>query len=208
MTNQIHTVTIDRLAAHPDNPNRMSKANFTKLVRNIKRTGRYEPLVVRPKGDCFQVINGHHRLQALQKLGFKTAEVVIWEVDDNETDMLLASLNRLTGSDELDKKLILFKRLNDRLQAGELAKLLPQSAKQIEQLANLKMPTEPARLIDHSFAKPLVFFLSSQQQEIVDNAISITQQGQDPGAKAQAKAAAIAYIAQCFIDSRDKIEQC
>ncbi len=48
MNNSIQSIAIDRLIPHPDNPNRMSKANFDKLVRNIERSGRYEPLVVRP----------------------------------------------------------------------------------------------------------------------------------------------------------------
>jgi ParB-like chromosome segregation protein Spo0J len=46
--NRVSRIAIDKLVAHPDNPNRMSKTNFAKLVRNIERTGRYEPLVVRP----------------------------------------------------------------------------------------------------------------------------------------------------------------
>ena len=40
MANQIKTIAIDKLIAHPDNPNRMSKRDFAKLVRNIQRTGR------------------------------------------------------------------------------------------------------------------------------------------------------------------------
>jgi ParB-like chromosome segregation protein Spo0J len=76
MLNQVQSIALDKLVAHPDNPNRMSKAKFAKLLRNIERTGRYEPLVVRScpqKPDCFQIINGHHRLQALIELGNKTA---------------------------------------------------------------------------------------------------------------------------------------
>ena len=56
MVNKIQSIALDKLVAHPDNPNRMSKAKFAKLLRNIERTGRYEPLVVRPcpqKPDCF-----------------------------------------------------------------------------------------------------------------------------------------------------------
>jgi hypothetical protein len=48
MANVIRSIGLDKLVAHPDNPNKMSKANLAKLVRNIERTSRYEPLIVRP----------------------------------------------------------------------------------------------------------------------------------------------------------------
>ena len=140
MVNQVQSIALDKLVAHPDNPNRMSKAKFAKLIRNIERTGRYEPLVVRPctqKPDCFQIINGHHRWRALRELGYKTTEALVWDVNDQDTDILLATLNRLGGSDILDKKLALLKRLNKSSFDGrtaKLAKLLPQTANQIRRL--------------------------------------------------------------------------
>ena len=129
MSQKIQTIPIDKLIAHPDNPNRMSDKTFAKLVRNIERTGRYEPIIVRirdrnrdtsplvthqssiaqrkSKDDAnttqYEIINGHHRVKALRQLGIKTADIVIWDVNDEETDILLTTLNRLSGSDELDK---------------------------------------------------------------------------------------------------------
>src|SRR4030042_3895605 len=102
MTNSIRTIELDKLIAHPDKPNRMSTATFGKLVRNIERTGRYEPIVVRPhpvRGNHFQIINGHHRCQALAKLGYKAADCVVWDIDDEEAEILLARPHRLCGAD-------------------------------------------------------------------------------------------------------------
>ena len=73
--NTIKTIVLSKLIAHPDNPNVMSDSTFRKLVRNIERTGLYEPIVVRPHpdekdhsatADKFQIINGHHRVKALE----------------------------------------------------------------------------------------------------------------------------------------------
>jgi len=240
MTNEIKSIAIDRFEPHPDNPNRMSKANFRKLVRNIERTGRYEPLVVRPyphepdmkfsprtcgggdagrgvtpsvsarpradggslKGKAFgdgkqqdghpqaaleaatrpespcvsvfQIINGHHRWQALKELGYKTADAIVWDIDDEQTDILLATLNRLGGSDILDKKLTLLKRLNKRMQTGELAKLLPQTKKQIERLTSMFSPPLYAGGNNPRInlgATPMVFFLNDEQSAVVADAI-------------------------------------
>jgi ParB-like chromosome segregation protein Spo0J len=233
MTNQVQLIAIDKLIAHPDNPNRMSKMNFAKLVRNIEQTGRYEPLVVRPApkspgtgtfflpngqpveaiadfdAGFFQIINGHHRWQALKKLGRKTCDAIVWDIDDEQADILLATLNRLGGSDVLERKLALLKRLNIRMQAERLAKLLPQTAKQIERLTSLasghsslvaRAPSNGKRAA--VFANPLVFFMNDRQQEIIENALSLARSrcvGKNEKTKAAKNAAALTYIAQHFL---------
>jgi ParB/RepB/Spo0J family partition protein len=211
MLNQVQSIALDKLVAHPDNPNRMSKAKFAKLIRNIERTGRYEPLVVRPclrKPKCFQIINGHHRWRALKELGYKTAEVVVWAVNDQDTDILLATLNRLGGSDVLDKKLALLKRLNKSAFDGrtaKLAKLLPQTSSQIKRLIGLKISDCRKAVENHQpqILNPLVFFLNDKQQEVVAKAMSAAMsEVEENRTKALKNAAALTYIAQEFINSR------
>ena len=211
MVNKIQSIALDKLVAHPDNPNRMSKAKFAKLLRNIERTGRYEPLVVRPcpqKPDCFQVINGHHRWRALRELDYKTAEALVWDVNDQDTDILLATLNRLGGSDILDKKLALLKRLNKSAFDGrtaELAKLLPQTSSQIKRLTELAISDCRKAVENHKSQtlNPMVFFLSDKQQNIVSKALSAAMsEVEESRTKALKNAAALTYIAQNFINSR------
>jgi ParB-like chromosome segregation protein Spo0J len=214
MTNTIQSISLDKLIPHPDNPNKMSRANFKKLVRNIDRTGRYEPLVVRPCPDrlgCFQIINGHHRAKALAQIGYETADAIVWDVGDKQVDILLATLNRLCGSDVLEKKLVLLKHLNKRMQPRELAKLLPQTAKQVERLANLKESLHRASRIKNrtsSFANPLVFFLDDEQSAIVEDALFLAQldspQGvprTKQGTKAVRRAASLTEIARFFLST-------
>ncbi|MFQ6034388.1 MAG: ParB N-terminal domain-containing protein [Sedimentisphaerales bacterium] len=255
MANEIKSIPIDRLVPHPDNPNRMSRANFRKLVRNIGRTSRYEPLIVRPypaeqqsryregaveggslKGeafgdggcgqshpqaaleaatrrkaavDCYQIINGHHRLEALKHLGYKTVDVIVWDVDDEQADILLATLNRLGGSDVLDKKLALLRRLNQRMAAEQLAKLLPQTKKQIERLCQLtisdcrmameRCKSQIANRNSKIFVNPVVFFLSDEQSAVVEDALFLAQLDIEQNTAAARKAAALERIARFFL---------
>jgi len=207
MANMIQPIRSDKLIPHPANPNRMSKANFAKLVHNIDRTGRYEPLVVRPCPDkigCFQIINGHHRAKALAQLGYETADAIVWDIDDDQADILLATLNRLRGSDILEKKLALLKRLNKRMQSRELAKLLPQTAKQIKRLADLKGSLRRASSIKQrasSFANPLVFFLDDEQSAIVEDALFLAQLDSKQTTKAGKRAASLTQIARFFLST-------
>jgi hypothetical protein len=201
MANTIQSIALEKLLAHPANPNKMSEATFSKLVRNIKRTGRYEPIVVRPhpeREEYFQIINGHHRCLALTKLGYKAADCVAWDIDDEQVNVLLATLNRLCGRDELGRKLELLRRLNKSMGAKELAKLLPQTAKQIERLTNLKMPSMPAEA--KSFSNPMIFFVNDEQQKTIEQAISLAEKGQNEKTRAAKRAAALARIAGEFIE--------
>jgi hypothetical protein len=205
VTNSIQSVALDKLEFHPDNPNKQSRVIFAKLVRNIERTGRYEPLVVRPspgKTGRFQIINGHHRCHALAKLGYKSADCIVWDVDDEQTDILLTTLNRLSGSDQLSKKLKLLKRLNRKMATGELAKLLPQTAKQIERLTNLKWPNAPMKMNAKCFANPLVFFVNDTQQQQIEKALSLVEEPKVKMTKAAKRAAALAHIAQIFFNRK------
>jgi ParB-like chromosome segregation protein Spo0J len=200
--NRISSIVIENLVPHPDNPNRMSKKKFTKLVYNIERTGYYEPLVVRPYPDktgIFQIINGHYRWKALQQLGYKTIDAIVWDIDDKDTDILIATLNRLGGTDVLEKKLALMGRLDQREPPGDLAKLLPYTAKQILRLAHMSSGSVPRiKPVKPVFAHPVVFFLSDAQKEIVEKALSNTREPQDEKTRAAKNAAALTYIAQQF----------
>jgi ParB-like chromosome segregation protein Spo0J len=197
--NRVTSIPINKLTAHPGNPNRMSKRNFTRLVRNIERTGRYEPLVVRRHGDDFQIINGHHRCRALKQLGYESADAVVWDVDDAEADILLTTLNRLGGSDMLDRKLALLERINREMNAREMSKLLPFTRSQIEKLKHIKIPSAPAKIDVKSFAVPMVFFLSGTQQQTVKQAMSLASESRVEKTKAARNAAALTKMAQYFI---------
>lgn len=202
MANEVQSIALEKLIVHPANPNKMSDATFRKLVRNMERTGRYEPIVVRPhpgKEGHFQIINGHHRCLALTKLDYKAADCVVWDIDDEEADILLATLNRLCGSDELSRKLELLKRLNKRMESNELARLVPQTAKQIERLTNMKMPNMPGDA--KGFSNPLVFFVNDAQQGTVEKALLLAERTQNEKTRAAKRAAALARIAEEFLSA-------
>jgi hypothetical protein len=204
MGTRISHIPLDRLVPHPGNPNRMSRANFEKLVRNIERTGRYEPLVVRPcpgQPDHFPIINGHRRCEALRRLGHRTAEAVVWDVDDQQTDILLATLNRLQGRDTLEKKLALLRRLSAVLEIRVLAGLVPQTCGQLDRLVHAKPLAQDLSEKPGVFAKPMVFFVNPAQERAIEEALARAAAGPSDGrARALGRAAALTCLARCLLD--------
>jgi ParB-like chromosome segregation protein Spo0J len=207
----IQSLPLERLLAHPANCNRMSEANFRKLLGHIKRTGRYEPLVVRPdpaKDGFWQILNGHHRREVLAKLGCVEADCIVWCVDDAEASLLVATLNRLTGRDDLTKRAELIEHLTAHFKPAELTKLLPEKSDQIRRLCELARCTSQdfaARLPQRQMTaqpQPLVFFLTDEQNIIVNRALQAASQRAGDGGPlsgAARKAAALTAVAKAFI---------
>lgn len=199
---KIISIKLDRLVAHPANPNRMSTATLAKLKSHIERTGNYEPIIVRPhpeRSDCFEILNGHHRIKALKELGCRHADCVVWQVDDDEALVLLATLNRLAGSDDVHKKSALFKNLNQRFDAKELSKMLTDGTKVIQRLTNLKTENRPS--FSKAFLNPATFFLTDEQKRILDSAIMAATEPDKGKTTAQRRALAIVKMARSFINT-------
>lgn len=205
MSTKIRHIPLDRLVPHPGNPNRMSRTNFRKLVGHLERTGRYEPLVVRPcpgRSGFFQIINGHHRWEALRTLGHKTADAVVWDVDDEQTDILLGTLNRLNGRDTLEQKLALLRRLNECIPTRKLARLLPQTLGQLERLVGVQAMPRRKQPQAAAFAIPLVFFVDEMQQRMIEEALSAPMASASAGTRAGRRAAALTQMARCFLSQQ------
>lgn len=214
MNEKIVKVPLNRLLPHPDNPNHMSQPTFARLVRNIEQTGLYEPLIVRPSPNqkgYYQIINGHHRCQALRQLGHETANVIVWNVDDEQTDILLATLNRLEGRDMLDKKLALLRRTVRRAPACDLAKRLPYTATQLDRLTARSPARVPGRKTGANvYAIPMVFYVSADQQQTIEAALNVAQPPSAGGATLLSRSAkrshALAHLASVFVNRRKVAE--
>ena len=195
MTARIESITIDKLIAHPENSNRMAQVTFNKLVSHIKTTGNYEPLIVRrhlQEDGCYELINGHHRAKALAQLGIDHADCIVWDVDDDQVRVLLATLNRLGGSDDLDKKVALIKALSEKYDSRTLACKLPDSRKTIERLKDMSCYTKAAKT--KPFLNAMVFFLTGQQKNIVEAALAEAIEPGTDATIAQKRAWAIVKI--------------
>jgi ParB family chromosome partitioning protein len=76
-------VPIDRVDPNPDQP-RQVMGDLSELMSSIAEKGIIEPLVVRQRGDRYQIVAGERRYQAAVRVGLRELPVVIREVDDDE----------------------------------------------------------------------------------------------------------------------------
>ena len=199
--NKFKIVPIENLIENPNNPNRMSKSSFAKLVRNIERTGLYEPIIVRKKNTKYEIINGHFRVKALKQLCYKNVDICIWDANNQQIDILMATMNRLGGTDILEKKLALLKKLSKEFDSKQLSEILPFTSGQIERYHNLKLPNRPSKQKKDSFAEPLIFFVDKKQKQIIEQAIKKIKEASSKTQARKAKSDAITKIAKAFINN-------
>jgi ParB-like chromosome segregation protein Spo0J len=208
MINKIRSIPLTKLHPHPENPNKMSAANFKKLVANIERTGCYEPIIARchpKKKDHYQLINGHHRKKALEALGKTKAQTIIWDIDDDQARIFLATLNNLAGKDDLKKKLSLLKKLQRSNEIKLLARILPMEKVKLEKLLTLKFPAKPLDAGNALLANPLVFFVSDTQLKTIETALARAAPKKQILSKAKTRAAALENIAAEFLTNNMEI---
>ena len=206
-------IPLDNLVPHPLNANVMSNDLREKLRAHIKRTGRYPFLVVRTHPDepqKFQVLDGHHRVSLLRQLGHTEARCDVWDVDDREAKLLLATLNRLEGQDIPIRRAQLLHDLLGEMSIDDLAGLLPETDTQIEDLHSLlEFPAdEIAALLEEEaeeqekvLPRVMSFVVSPEQEELIERAVELASDG-TPGR--DRKSRGLSNLAKHFLEGCGK----
>ena len=84
----------DKLTPFAKHPYRVQEdAAMDELVESIRVHGILSPLLARPKGDGCELVSGHRRRLAAQKLGLPTVPVLVREMTDDEAVILMVDSN-------------------------------------------------------------------------------------------------------------------
>jgi ParB family chromosome partitioning protein len=90
-------VSIDQIDPNRNQP-RQVMGDLSELIASIQEKGVIEPLVVRQRGERFQIIAGERRYQASVQAGLRELPVVVRDVDDTEV-IELALIENLQRKD-------------------------------------------------------------------------------------------------------------
>ena len=76
-------IAIEQIDPNPNQP-RQVMGDLSELMASIAEKGILEPLIVRQRGDRFQIIAGERRYQAAVQAGLRDLPAVVRDVDDAE----------------------------------------------------------------------------------------------------------------------------
>ena len=94
MKEYIQQLPPDELAPFQNHPYQVREdATLSELMESIRTHGVLSPLLARPKEDGYELVSGHRRRLAAQKLGLKTVPVLVREMTDDEAVILMVDSN-------------------------------------------------------------------------------------------------------------------
>ena len=194
-------IEMERLRAFPNHPFKViGDSQMIELQDSIKKYGVLNPLIVRPKIEgYYEIISGHRRKYAAEKLGYKKIPVIIRMLQDDEAVVIMVDSNLQREQITPSEKAYAYKMKYDAIKkkAGRkncsqvdhntgkrsidiIGELCGDSAKQVQRYIKI---TEliPALLdkvddgtMEFTPAVQLSYLKKKEQQEIM-NAIDSTQ---------------------------------
>lgn len=90
-------IDVERIVPNPKQPRtNFDEDDLAELVESIKEIGVLQPVVVRPKGDGYELVMGERRLRASKEAGKATIPAVVRDTADDDLlrDALLENLHR------------------------------------------------------------------------------------------------------------------
>ena len=74
---------------------KLNQEPLDELKESLKEDGQWDPIIVRQKGEQYEVIAGHRRVQAAKELGWADIEATVRDIDGTEALFLALKTNLL-----------------------------------------------------------------------------------------------------------------
>ena len=102
---------VEAIKASPYQPRYLF--NLDDLESEIKKDGLLSDLVVRMKGDFYEIIDGERRWRVLKRLGWKNVPVRVVDAEDEKARLLVYKLNKIRENYSIEEEARYFKKLAD-----------------------------------------------------------------------------------------------
>lgn len=128
---------VDRMDIDPD--------KVRELAESISEIGLLQPILLRPAGERFEVVAGHRRFLACQRLGLSVINAVVKEMTDQDAAIIRASENLARENLTPLEESVIFSTLIDKhhMSLEEIAKKFGYKAGTIKRrLELIRMPPQ------------------------------------------------------------------
>jgi len=161
-----------------------SEGYIEELAESIEREGQLKPIIVRPhpsKPNCYQVVDGEHRIHALRKLGHGMVRAEVRRLSDEEAFLLAMRVNEMHGKrlEELEEGLHI-KRMMEQFGytqtdvAERFKKSQPWVSYRLALVERLAPKTREAfitRVIDATHAREIALLPKEDQTDVVTKVV-------------------------------------
>lgn len=130
---------------------KVTNESVQELAESIQKIGLIEPIIVRQKGDDFEVIAGHRRLVACRLAGVKSAKCIVVDAEDTEAEAMKMHENYMRLDVSPLEQAQYFQYLSEKkgMKQSEIAELLGVSEGYVSQrMAILSWDEELVEALD------------------------------------------------------------
>lgn len=148
---EVGEVALVKIKPNPDQPRTsFKKDEIAELAASIKRDGLLQPILVRKRGETYEIIAGERRYQACKLLGMETIPVRYWSANSDKA-LELALIENIQRSDlNPIEEAYGYKRLMERkgMTQSEVAQTVSKGRSTIANaLRLLELPEEAQQLL-------------------------------------------------------------
>ena len=87
-------IPLDRIDPFPNHPFKvLHDEDLDKMAESIKEYGVFNKVILRPKGNRYELIAGHRRVEASRLAGKDTIPAIVEEMDDERATMIMVDSN-------------------------------------------------------------------------------------------------------------------
>lgn len=132
-TETIQDIEIDAISDFKDHPFHINlDEDMIKLIESIEVNGQLMPVLVRPSKNGYEMISGHRRKYAMQKLGYQKVKAIVKNLNDDEATILMVDSNIQREHISMMEKAFAYKMRLEAMKHQGKAMMIDETCAQVE----------------------------------------------------------------------------
>lgn len=132
-TETIQDIEIDAISDFKDHPFHINMdEDMIKLIESIEVNGQLMPVLVRPSKNGYEMISGHRRKYAMEKLGYQKVKAIVKNLNDDEATILMVDSNIQREHISMMEKAFSYKMRLEAMKHQGKAMMIDETCAQVE----------------------------------------------------------------------------
>ena len=132
-TETIQDIELDAISDFKDHPFHINlDEDMVKLIESIEVNGQLMPVLVRPSKNGYEMISGHRRKYAMQKLGYQKVKAIVKNLNDDEATILMVDSNIQREHISMMEKAFAYKMRLEAMKHQGKAMMIDETCAQVE----------------------------------------------------------------------------
>ena len=132
-TETIQDIELDVISDFENHPFHINlDEDMVKLIESIEVNGQLMPVLVRPSKNGYEMISGHRRKYAMQKLGYQKVKAIVKNLNDDEATILMVDSNIQREHISMMEKAFAYKMRLEAMKHQGKAMMIDETCAQVE----------------------------------------------------------------------------